>query len=214
MLIIGLTGGIGMGKSTAAQHLRAKGIDVFDADACVHALYRQAPIVAAIEEAFPGTTRGGMVDRGALAVALQGEGRHFVRLEAIVHPAVRAAQAAFIRQAHDRCDARVVLEVPLLYETGAHALVDAVIVVSADAQTQRARVLKRPGMSIDKLETIRGRQLPDSDRRAAADFVVDTSGSVSDTQAQIDQALDALSRRTPSAYARHWGVSHATRDRS
>lgn len=205
MLIIGLTGSIGMGKSTAAEKFRSLGIGVFDADACVHGLYagRAVPL---IEAAFPGTTANGVVDRVTLSAALGGRDEAFKVLEAIIHPLVREAERAFLRTQQNRGARFAVIEIPLLYETGADGKVDAVIVVSADAATQRARVMARPGMTAEKFETIFKRQMSDAQKRARADFVVDTTGPVTDTQAQIDQILQKLAGRTGTAFARAWGV--------
>ncbi|MEQ1697766.1 MAG: dephospho-CoA kinase [Hyphomicrobiaceae bacterium] len=205
MFIIGLTGSIGMGKSTAAEKFRSLGIGVFDADAQVHALYagRAVPL---IETAFPGTTAGGVVDRAKLAAALGGRNQAFARVEAIVHPLVRDAERAFLRAEQKRGARYAVLEIPLLFETGADKLADAVIVVSADAATQRARVMARPGMTAEKFEAIFKRQTSDAEKRARADFVVDTTGTITDTQAQIEQILQTLAGRTGTAFARVWGA--------
>jgi len=201
MLVIGLTGSIGMGKSGAANWLRSKGIGVFDADARVHALYAGAA-VPLIEAAFPGTTAGGVVDRARLSAALGVSDVAFKRLEAIIHPLVRADEAAFLMAEAAKGAAFAVLEIPLLYETGADKLVDVVIVVSTDAETQRARVMARPGMTAAKFETILGRQMSDREKRERADFVVDTSGPTTDTQRQIDQILQALAGRVGTAIPR------------
>lgn len=205
MVIIGLTGSIGMGKSTAAEKFRSLGIGVFDADRCVHELYagRAVPL---IEAAFPGTTANGVVDRAKLSAALGGRNEAFERLEAIIHPLVRAAERAFLKAEKERGARYAVLEIPLLYETGADKMVDAVIVVSADAETQRARVMARPGMTAEKFETIFKRQMSDAEKRARADFVVDMMGPVTDTQRQIDQILQKLASRHGTAFARVWGV--------
>lgn len=204
MLIIGLTGSIGMGKSTAAERFRANRIAVFDADAEVHALYRDAPAVAQIESAFPGTTRDGRVDRQLLLAAVLATRDGFKRLEAIVHPLVRERERAFLHDVHGRGARLAVLEIPLLFETGGDALVDVTVVLTAPAEVQRARVLGRPGMSEDKLAEILSRQLPDAQKRLRADFIVDTSGSISETGAKIDTLIEQLSRRDGSAYHRHW----------
>jgi dephospho-CoA kinase len=206
MLIIGLTGSIGMGKSTAAAHFKALGIGVFDADAAVHDLYRGAAVTL-IEAAFPGTTAHGIVDRPALASALGTSAEAFARLEAIVHPLVRRAERAFLIEQANLRASFAVLEIPLLFETGADALVDTVIVVSTTADAQRARVLARPGMSVERLEAILARQMSDSEKRARADFVVDTGGPVADTQAQINQALMQLEDRTAVAFQRDWELA-------
>lgn len=201
MLVIGLTGSIGMGKSAAAQWLRTRGIGVFDADRCVHELYagEAAPL---IEAAFPGTTAGGVIDRGKLSAALGGSDAAFKRLEAIIHPLVRTEEAAFLAAEAGKGAAFAVLEIPLLFETGADKWVDAVIVVSTDAATQRARVMARPGMTEQKYQTIAARQMPDAEKRSRADFVVDTSGAITDTQRQIDHILASLAGRAGTAFPR------------
>jgi dephospho-CoA kinase len=203
MLIIGLTGSIGMGKSTASKHLSACGIGVFDADAHVHKLYSGAA-VPLIEAAFPGTTANGTVDRARLAAALGASPEAFAKLEAIVHPLVRDAERAFLHAEHSRGARVAVLEIPLLFETKADALVDLTMVLSTDPATQRARVLARPGMTPARLDAIVARQMPDAEKRRRADFIVDTSGPVTDTQAQIDNILAGLNERGAVAYARHW----------
>lgn len=205
MFIIGLTGSIGMGKSTAAERFHTLKIGVFDADAQVHALYagRAVPL---IEAAFPGTTANGSVDRVKLAAALGGRNEAFARVEAIIHPLVRDAERAFLQAEHRRGAQFAVLEIPLLYETGANKLADAVIVVSADEATQRARVMARPGMTAEKFETIFNRQMSDAEKRKRADFVVDTTGPVTDTHRQIDSILQKLAGRTGTAFARVWGA--------
>jgi dephospho-CoA kinase len=203
MLIVGLTGSIGMGKSTAAAHLRQLGIAVCDADAEVHRLYAGAA-VAPIEAAFPGTTRGGQVDRQKLAAALIADPGGFRRLEAIVHPLVEAAERDFLRAAAARGEKIAVLEVPLLLETGGEKRVDVTIVVSAPAQVQRARVMERPGMSEAKLAQILARQLGDGEKRRRADFVVDTGGTIPETQAQIDRIVAGLKGREGTAFGRFW----------
>ena len=203
MLVVGLTGSMGMGKSTAAARLRALGIAVFDADAEVHRLY-EGPASAAIEAAFPGTTENGRVDRQKLAAALGSDPAHFKRLEHIVHPLVQAAEKAFLRARAGAGDALAVLEIPLLYETGAEASMDAVIVVSASAEVQRERLLARPGMTAEKLKNLLARQKPDAEKRRCADFVVDTNGTVTETETQIDAIITALRSRKGSAYERFW----------
>ena len=205
MVIIGLTGSIGMGKSTAAEKFRSLGIGVFDADAQVHALYAGGA-VALIETAFPGTTANGSVDRVRLSAALGGRDEAFRRLEAIIHPLVRDAERAFLQAEQKRGARQAVLEIPLLFETGADKMVDVVIVVSADAATQRARVMARPGMSAEKFDMIVARQMSDAEKRARADFVVDTTGAITDTQAQIDQILRKLTGKRGTAFAMFWGA--------
>ena len=201
MLIVGLTGSIGMGKSPASAHLKSRGIPVFDADAEVHRLYAGAavPLIAAV---FPGVVAGGVVDRAALAAQLATAPDGFKRLEAIVHPMVRAAERAFLVHHHAASVPLAVLEIPLLFETGADQLVDAVMVVSTDAATQRARVLARSGITPARFDALLARQMSDTDKRARADFVVDTTGAITDTHAQIDQALVQLKCRPARAYRR------------
>lgn len=203
MVIVGLTGSIGMGKSTAAERFRHHGIAVFDADACVHELY-SGSAVPLIEEAFPGTTSGGRVDRQKLASVLLEDKKGFKRLEAIVHPLVREEERKFLHQQSEKGAAIAVLEIPLLFETGADALVDAVVVVSADSETQATRVMQRPGMTPEKMHKILSLQMPDAEKRARADFVVDTSSSLSQSRAQLDSILLELQQRQGQAYQRHW----------
>ena len=203
MLVIGLTGSIGMGKSTAAAHLRALGIAVCDADAEVHKFYEGAA-VAPIETAFPGTTADGKVDRQKLAQALLDRPDRFKRLEAIVHPMVVATERAFLRAAAAKGAAMAVLEIPLLLETGGEARVDVVIVCSAPAEAQRARVLQRPGMTAEKLDQLLTRQMPDAEKRSRADFVVDTGGSFAESDAQVDKIVESLQGRSGTAYDKFW----------
>lgn len=205
MLVIGLTGSIGMGKSTAARRFRENGIAVFDADAAVHALYA-GPAVPLIEAAFPGTTDAQGVDRGKLLAAASARADGFAALEAIVHPLVREAERAFLAgQVRDGA-AMAVLEIPLLFETGADALVDVTVVVSAPADVQRDRVMARPGMTEHKFGQMLARQMPDVEKRARADFVVDTSRTIPETHAAIDRLIESLSERTGEAYHRHWAA--------
>jgi dephospho-CoA kinase len=203
MLVIGLTGSIGMGKSTVAARLRELGIGVCDADAEVHKLYEGAA-VAPIEAEFPGTTGNGKVDRQKLAAALLAEPARFKRLEAIVHPLVFAAERAFLIAEAAKGRPMAVIEVPLLLEGGGDARVDVVIVVSAPAAAQRARVLQRPGMTEARFEQILAKQMPDEEKRARADFVVDTGGSHEETYAQVDKVIESLRGRQATAFARCW----------
>jgi dephospho-CoA kinase len=203
MLVVGLTGSIGMGKSAVAARLRALGIGVCDADAEVHKLY-EGRAVPAIEAAFPGTTAAGKVDRQKLAAALLAAPDKFKRLEAIVHPLVLEAERAFLRAEAARGAGMAVLEVPLLLETGGKARVDVVVVVSAPADVQRERVLRRPGMVLEKLEQMLARQLSDADKRGQADFVVDTGGSFADTYLQVDKVVESLKGRQGNAFAKFW----------
>lgn len=194
MLVIGLTGGIGMGKSAAAERFAEHGIPVFNADLCVHQLYEGAA-VGPIEAAFPGVTREGRVDRALLSQRIAGSPERLLQLEKIVHPLVVEAELEFLR-AQEKAGAKLaVLEIPLLFETGADARVDVTLVVSAPHDVQRARVLARPGMTVDKLEHLLARQLPDGDRRARADFVVDSGTSLERTRIEIDRLIESLEGR-------------------
>lgn len=193
MIVLGLTGSIGMGKSTVAKMFAEEGAAAFDSDAAVHALY--APGGAAVEAvaaAFPGAGKNGGIDRGALGALVMNDPAAFKRLEQIVHPFVREAQVAFA-EAQRGAGARVVVfDIPLLFETGGGDLVDKVVVVSAPADVQRARVLARPGMTEEKFERLLTRQMPDAEKRARADFVIDTGVSLEATRAQVRGVLDAL----------------------
>jgi dephospho-CoA kinase len=202
-LVVGLTGSIGMGKSTVAARLRALGILVFDADRAVHELY-EGDAVAPIAAAFPGVTADGKVQRALLARALAAGPQEFTRLEAIVHPLVKAKEREFLRTAAAAGDAMAVLEVPLLLETQGHRQVDVVIVASAPAEQQRARVLARPGMDAQRLEQLLMRQMQDAEKRVMADFIVDTGGTYAATHAQVDRIVESLKGRTGAAYQRYW----------
>lgn len=191
MLVIGLTGGIGMGKSAVAERFAEHGIPVFNADLCVHQLYEGAA-VAPLEAAFPGVTREGRVDRMLLSKTIAGSPDRLHQLERIVHPLVVEAELHFLR-AQEKSGARLaVLEIPLLFETGADARVDVTVVVSAPHDVQRTRVLARPGMTVDKLEHLLARQLPDGERRARADFVVDSGTSLEHMRIEIDRLIESL----------------------
>ncbi len=194
MVVIGLTGSIGMGKSAAAQHFRARGVPVCDADAKVHRLY-EGKGVAAVAAAFPNAIRGGKVDRGLLAQEVAGHPAKLKQLEGIVHPLVVKAELDFLRQQEKRGAKFAVLEIPLLFETGAETRVDVTVVLSAPPEVQRARVLARPGMTVDKLEHLLKRQLPDAEKRARADYVVDSGTTLADMQAEIDKILESLEGR-------------------
>ena len=186
MKIIGLTGSIGMGKSTVAAMFADEGIAVFDADATVRLL--QGPggrLLRAIEAAFPGTTGPEGVDRAELGKRVFGNDSELKRLEAIVHPAVGEERAVFLAQHAD--DDMVVFDIPLLFETGGDRNVDVTVVVSADAETQATRVLARPGMTRERLSDILARQTPDAEKRARADHVIPTGGT-------MDQTRDAVRR--------------------
>lgn len=191
MIVLGLTGSIGMGKSTVAQMFRDEGVPVFDADACVHAL--QGPdgrLVPAIESAFPGTTGPEGVNRAALGRAVLGDDSAMRRLEAIVHPAVQAERAAFLA-AHQTAPL-VVVDVPLLFETGGDKSVDKVLVVSANPDVQEARVLARPGMTHAKFAAILARQLPDPEKRRRADHVIATDIPLAETRRQVRRLIACM----------------------
>lgn len=191
MKTIALTGSIGMGKSTVAEMFARRGIPVFDADATVRALQGSGGmLVADIEQRFPGTTLGGAVNREALAAAVLGKPDELAALEALVHPAVHHERTRFI--AENRDAPALLFDIPLLFETGGDKVFDEVIVVSAPAEVQRARVLVRPGMTPEKLAHILARQLPDAEKRARADHVIDTSVSLAETTAQVDAILAGL----------------------
>jgi dephospho-CoA kinase len=193
MLTIGLTGSVAMGKSTTARLFAEEGVTVHDADAVVHRLY-EGEAVREIEAAFPGTTAGGKVDRGKLAGRVLNDAAALARLEAIVHPLVHAAEARLIAEAEARGEDVVVLDIPLLLETGGDARVDAVVVVTAPAEVQRQRVLERPGMTLAKLDAILARQMPDAEKRRRADFVVDSSQGLEAARAQVRAILAAVAR--------------------
>lgn len=190
-VVLGLTGSVGMGKSTVARMFEALGVPVFDADAVVHRL--QAPggaLVAPIEAAFPGSTGPRGVDRKRLGAAVFAHPDALARLEAIVHPAVRAARREFLL---NHAGAKlVVLDIPLLFETGGVDAVDAVLVVSASPAVQRERVLARPGMTAERFADILAKQLPDADKRARADHVIDTGRSLAETRAEVARLVEKL----------------------
>ena len=191
MLVLGLTGSIGMGKTTAARFFAEEGVPVLDADAVVHQLY-DGEAVAAIEDAFPGTSRDGRVNREELSRRVVGNPEALKQLEAIVHPLVRAAQARFLADAERSGAPVAVLDVPLLFETGGDRRVDAVVVVSAPADVQRARTLDRAGMTAEKFEALLQKQMPDDEKRRRADFVVDTSQSFDSARAQVRAILASV----------------------
>jgi dephospho-CoA kinase len=192
--ILGLTGSIGMGKSTTAGMFRAAGVPVHDADAAVHRLYagRAAPL---IEAAFPGAVRQGVVDRPRLAALLGGDGAAFRRLEAIIHPLVREEETAFVRAASAARSPLIVLDVPLLFETGGESRCDAVAVVTAPAPVQRERVLSRPGMDEVRLAALIARQLPDAEKRRRSHFLVDTGQGMASANEAVRSILRALAGR-------------------
>lgn len=190
MFVIGLTGSIAMGKSTTARLFAEAGVPVHDSDVTVHRLY-EAEAVAAIEAAFPGTTTNGKVDRQALGRRVLGDAAALQRLEAIVHPLVAEASRRFLTDAETAGEKIVVLDIPLLFETGGERRVDAVVVVSAPPEMQRQRVLER-GFDVERFEAVLARQIPDAEKRARADFVVDSGQGIEHARAQVRQILAAV----------------------
>jgi len=186
--VICLTGSLGMGKSRSAKFFAEAGVPVHDSDAAVHALYEGAA-VPAIEKAFPGTTADGTVDRAKLAAVVLGDDAALARLEAIVHPLVAAARHRFLAEAQKNGAKVVVLDIPLLFETGAERGCDAVVVVSAPPELQRRRAFERPGMSEEKFAALLAKQMPDAEKRARADFVVDSSQGLDHARAQVHDIL-------------------------
>ncbi|MEA3053842.1 MAG: dephospho-CoA kinase [Sphingomonadales bacterium] len=191
MIVLGLTGSIGMGKSTVATMFGDEGVPVFDADSAVHRLQGpEGALVDEIEARFPGTTGPGGVDRGMLAERVLGEPESLRRLEALVHPAVAREREAFL--ARHEAAPLVLLDIPLLFEAGGSGQVDKILVVSAPAEVQRERVLGRPGMTPEKFERILARQLPDEEKRARADFVISTAGPLDETRRAVRRILACL----------------------
>jgi dephospho-CoA kinase len=193
MIILGLTGSLGMGKSATAKMFAEEGVPVHDADAVVHRLY-DGEATPQIEAVFPGTTKDGKVDREKLGKRVLGDAAAIKRLEQIVHPLVGAASARFLAEAERQGAAVAVLDVPLLFETGGDARCDAVVVVSAPADVQRTRAFERPGMNEGKLAAILAKQMSDEEKRARADFVVDTSKGFDAARAQVRDILKAVAR--------------------
>jgi dephospho-CoA kinase len=191
MIVIGLTGSLGMGKTTTARLFAEERVPVFDADAAVHRLY-EGEAAPRIEQAFPGTTADGRVDRRRLAERVTGDAAALKKLESIVHPLVRSAQQEFLAQAEQTGAAIAVLDIPLLFETGGDRRVDKVVVVSAPESVQRERVLMRPGMTEEKFAAMIRRQMPDSEKRRRADFVVDTGRGIEPAREQVRAILRAL----------------------
>jgi dephospho-CoA kinase len=191
MFILGLTGSIGMGKSATAKMFADEGVPVHDSDAEVHRLY-ESEATPLIEAAFPGTTAGGTVDRGKLGQRVLGDDLALAHLEQIVHPLVMQARERFITEAAQRGAPVALLDVPLLFETGGEQFCDAVVVVSAPAEVQRQRAFERPGMSEEKFAAILAKQMPDADKRARADFVVDTSKGFDAARKQVREILAAI----------------------
>jgi len=193
MFVLGLTGSLGMGKSTTAKMFVDEGIPVHDADAVVHRLYKGAA-VAPIEAAFPGTTRGGQVDRDRLGRRVLGDPAALARLESIVHPLVAEARERFLADSERSGAPVAVLDIPLLYETGGEARCDAVVVVSAPAEVQRQRAFERPEMTEAKYQAILAKQMPDAEKRSRADFVVDTSRGLDAAREQVREILGKVAR--------------------
>jgi dephospho-CoA kinase len=191
MIVLGLTGSIGMGKSTSAQMFMDEGIPVHSADETVHRLYSGAA-APLIEAAFPGTTKNGKVDRTMLSTAVMGKPEALEKLEAIIHPLVRAEENRFRNDARSSGAKLIVLDIPLLFETGAEKRVDKILVVTAPEEVQRKRVLDRPGMTPAKLDAILARQTPDAEKRARADFIIDTRHDFDVTRAEIRKIISLL----------------------
>jgi dephospho-CoA kinase len=199
--IVGLTGSIGMGKTETAKMFARLGVPVYDADAAVHRLYEPGgAAVAKIAETFPDCVADGRVDRAGLGARVTRDPQAFERLEAIVHPLVRKDQQAFLESAAEGGAELVVLDIPLLFETGGHERMDAVVVVSAPHDIQRARVLARAGMSADKLDRILAKQMPDAEKRAKAHFVVETDRG-------LDHAFEQVKRIVAELHGRREGTS-------
>lgn len=193
MIVLGLTGSIGMGKSTAARMFAEAGVPVHDSDETVHRLYA-GEAAGQIEARFPGTVVDGVVDRQKLAAAVLGKPEALRDLERIVHPLVRADADEFVARNRQAGVGIVVLDIPLLFETGGESRVDRIVVMTAPAAVQRERVLARPGMTEEKFAAILARQVPDAEKRARADFVIDTSGGFDVTRAEIGKIIEQLGR--------------------
>lgn len=193
MKLIGLTGSIGMGKSATAQMFREEGVRVYDADAAVHAIYEKGgAAVEPVGAAFPGVVVDGAINRDLLSKAVLNDAEALKRLEAIVHPLVGAAQLDFLVASREAGADLVVLDIPLLFEKGGDKRVDVIVVVSAPAELQRARVLDRPGMTAEKFEAILAKQTPDAEKRARAHHVIDTGAGFEHARAQVRAVLDAI----------------------
>jgi dephospho-CoA kinase len=191
MIVLGLTGSIGTGKSTTAAMFQDLGVPVHDADATVHDLYR-TDAVAPVAERFPEALKDGVIDRKALSAALAQAPERFRELEAIIHPLVRTREKAFLDAQRRNGSALVLLDIPLLYETGGDKRVDKVVVVTCDPETQRQRVLARPGMTAEKFELILSRQMPDAEKRRRADFLIDTGGGLEAARKQVEEVIQAI----------------------
>ncbi len=193
MIILVLTGSIGMGKSTTAKLFEEAGVPVYDADAAVHKIY-EGEAAPAIEAAFPGTTADGKVDRNKLSTKVVHDAAAMKRLEQIVHPMLGASRQQFLRDAEQSGAPVAVVDIPLLFETGGEQRVDAVVVVTTTPEIQRQRILERDNMTGEKLDALLARQLPDAEKRKRADFVVDTSHGLDPVRARIRDILDQAAK--------------------
>jgi len=194
MIVLGLTGSIGTGKSTTAAMFRDLGVPKHDADATVHDLYR-AEAVAPVAALFPEALEAGVIDRKALSAVLARSPERFGELEAVIHPLVRARETAFLDAERRNGAPLVLLDIPLLYETGGEKRVDKVVVVTCDPQTQRERVLARPGMTEEKFQLILSRQMPDAEKRRRADFIIDTGRGLEAAREQVEEIIARLTER-------------------
>jgi len=194
MIVLGLTGSIGMGKSTTAAMFAGLGVPVHDADATVHDLYR-TDAVAPVAALFPEALADGVIDRKTLSAALARTPERFGELEAVIHPLVRAREKAFLDAQRRSGSPLVLLDIPLLFETGGAARVDKVVVVTCDPEIQRARVLARPGMTEEKFQLILSRQMPDAEKRRRADFLIDTGKGLEAARKQVEEIVEKLTER-------------------
>lgn len=204
MLIVGLTGSIGMGKSAVLDMFAERGIPTFDADAAVHKLY-EGKAAALIEDAFEGTVEKGVVNRAKLSKQVVGDANAMKKLEGIVHPLVAAERKAFLLAAAEEGAPMAVLDIPLLFEIGAESDVDAIVVASAPRAIQKERVLARPGMTQEKFRYIVSKQVPDKEKKKRADYIVDTGGDLRATKAAVDKLIESLKGREGTAFARLTG---------
>ncbi|MGH1405377.1 MAG: dephospho-CoA kinase [Rhodomicrobiaceae bacterium] len=210
MLIIGLTGSIAMGKSTVAKMLLDNGIPMISADQIVHDLYEDEA-VPILEKAFPGSTENNQVNREKLLSLLLKEEDGFKKLETLIHPLVRQKEWEFIKENKEKSSDLVAIEIPLLFETGAEKLMDVVLLASAPAEVQKQRVMARPGMTTEKFKTLLAKQMPDAEKRKKADFIVDTSCSLEETEEQLKEIIVSLKNKQPKAYATWLDIADADR---